>query len=191
MLVKSIQLNAGLDPADPASDKYYNAMKFMVGTKKADELMSQLNLSGKFKSMPEALRHSFVFSDVKFTWNPKSRSFVSDGKIGIASSDDAQLNKYVTGYIEIARKKGGNVLNMYFETGDDWYYFSYQANKMQSISSKKEYNELIKKAMESDKNQLKAEDKQPQYVFFISTNSRKDAFLKKIGTSDEDENTND
>jgi hypothetical protein len=45
--------------------------------------------------------------------------------------------------------------------------------------------------MESEKNLLKAEDKQPQYVFFISTTSRKDAFLKKIGTPDEEENSND
>ena len=167
-------------------------MCMLVGTKKADELLSQLSLSGKFKSIPDELLHNMVFSDLKFQWNSKSRSFVSEGLIGLAMIGDNQINKYVTGYIEISRKRSGNILNMYFETGNDWFFFNYQMNKLQSISSRKDYNDLIKKAMESDKNILKAEDKQPQYAFIIATEKRKNDFLKKIGQSgDPNENQNE
>jgi len=155
----------------------------MVGQKKADELLSQLSLSGKFKSIPPEMSHTLVVSDIKFTWNPKSRSLVSESPIGIAMMGDNQINKYVDGYIEISRKRSGSVINMYFEVGNDWYYFNYAMNKLQSISSRKDYNDLIKKAMESDKNIQKAEDKLPQYAFIISTEKRKTDFLKKIGKS--------
>ena len=182
-------INEGmLEPADPSADKFYNAMRFMVGPKKADDLINQLSLSGKFKSIPEEMSHTMVISDIKFTWNPKSRSLVSESPIGIAMLGDNQINKYVDGYIEISRKRSGSVINMYFEVGNDWYYFNYAMNKMQSISSRKDYNDLIKKAMESNKNILKAEDKLPQYAFIISTEKRKKDFLKKIGKDDEQNN---
>jgi len=181
-----------LNAADPGADKFYNAMRMLVGPKKADDLISQLSLSGKFKNIPDELSHTMVFSDLKFQWNSKSRSFVSQGPIGIAMIGDNQLNKYVTGYIEIARKRSGNILNMYFEIGNDWYFFNYSQNKLQSISSRKDYNDQIKKVMESNKNILKAEDKLPQYAFIIATEKRKNDFLKKIGQSDNpDENQNE
>ncbi len=188
---KSISENAGLEAADPGSDKFFNAMRFMLGNKKADELMKQLSLSGKFKNIPDELSHTIVLSDVKFVWNEKSRSFVSDGPIGIAMIGDKQLNKYVDGFIEVAHKRSGNILNMYFKIGDDWYYFNYQMNKLQSISSRKDYNDAIKKAMEDNKNIQKAEDKQPQYAFIIATEKRKKDFLKKIGKSEDPNETPD
>jgi hypothetical protein len=105
---------------------------------------------------------------------------------------DNQLNKFVDGNIEIARKRSGNILTMYFEIGNDWYFFNYQQNKLQSISNRKDYNDMIKKAMESNKNIQKAEDGKPQYAFIIATEKRKNDFLKKIGSSgDENEDKND
>ncbi|HNW68783.1 MAG TPA: hypothetical protein PKI01_00145 [Bacteroidales bacterium] len=188
LFAQDIINDGSLEPADPSEDKFYNAMRFMVGPKKADDLINQLSLSGKFKSIPEEMSHTLVASDIKFTWNAKSRSLVSESPIGIAMLGDNQINKYVDGYIEISRKRSGSVINMYFEVGNDWYYFNYAMNKLQSISSRKDYNDLIKKAMESDKNILKAEDKLPQYAFIISTEKRKKDFLKKIGKSDEQNN---
>ncbi len=185
LFAQAIINDGSLDPADPSADKFYNAMRFMVGPKKADDLISQLSLSGKFKTIPEEMKHSLVISDINFTWNPQSRSLVSGSPIGIAMINDNQLNKYVEGYIEISRKRSGSILTMYFEVENDWYFFNYAQNKLQSISSRKDYNDLIKKAMESDKNILKAEDKLPQYAFIISTEKRKKDFLKKIGKSEE------
>ena len=191
LFTKTIQDNGSLTPADPSADKFYNAMRFIVGPKKADDLISQLSLSGKFKSIPNELTHTMTISDIKFGWNSKSRSFVSNGKIGIAMLNDNQINKYAEGYIEIARKRSGNILTMYFEIGDQWFFFNYQQNKLQSISNRKDYNDLIKKAMESDKNILKAEDGKPQYAFIIATEKRKNDFLKKIGKTEDEEENND
>ncbi|HPB25840.1 MAG TPA: hypothetical protein PLB59_04695 [Bacteroidales bacterium] len=188
MFAQAIINDGGLEPADPSEDKFYNAMRFMVGPKKADDLISQLSLSGKFKSIPDEMKHSLVISDINFTWNHQSRSLVSGSPIGIAMINENQLNKYVEGYIEISRKRSGSILNMYFEVENDWYYFNYAQNKLQSISSNKSYNDLIKKAMSSNKNILKAEDKLPQFAFIISTEKRKNDFLKKIGKSEDQNN---
>lgn len=163
-------------------------MRFMVGPKKADDLISQLSLAGRFKNIPDEMKHTLVISDIKFKWNPKSRSLVSEGSIGITMMNENQVNKYVDGSIEISRKRSGSIINMYFEVENDWYYFNYAQNKFQSYSSKKTYNDLLKEAMSKNKNILKAEDKMPQYAFIISTEKRKKDFLKKIGADEEKEN---
>lgn len=188
MFASEIINDGNLEPADPSEDKFYNAMRFMVGPKKADDLISQLSLAGRFKNIPDEMKHTLVISDIKFKWNPKSRSLVSEGSIGITMMNENQVNKYVDGSIEISRKRSGSIINMYFEVENDWYYFNYAQNKFQSYSSKKTYNDLLKEAMSKNKNILKAEDKMPQYAFIISTEKRKKDFLKKIGADEEKEN---
>jgi hypothetical protein len=190
--IKAIESQAGTEDVDQSSDLFYNYLKIMLGPEKADKTLSKMTLKGRLGDLPSELTHTFVFSDVKFNWNAKTRSLVSDGTIGIVSINKTEFYKKVDGYIEIARKNSGNIINMYFEIGNDWYFFNYQANKLQVLSSKKDFNDLIKKAVEEGKNQLKAEDNLPAYVFMLSTNKRKTDFYKKIKPEgDEEEENND
>ena len=187
----SVENEGSLEAVDVTADKYYDALRFILGPEKAEEVLAQLNLSGRIKNIPNELKFKFFIADVKLKWNSKSQSFVSDGDIGIATLGNVQIFRYVPGYIEISKKRSGSILNMYFELGNDWYYFNYTQGKLQTCSSRKDYNDLVKKAMDADKNVLKVEAGQAPYAFIISTTVRKDAFLKKIGADGGGDNGSD
>ena len=67
------------------------------------------------KRFPDELKKTFVFSDLKMHWNKDTRSYTSGGKIGVGNINKTQVNKFVDGRIEIIKKRGGDILNIYLE----------------------------------------------------------------------------
>jgi hypothetical protein len=181
LLTTAIEAETGTEGVNTSDDNFYNALKYQLGPEQADVMLSQLNLSGRVKELPDVLQHTFYLSQVKMKWNYSSRSFVSDGDIGIVSMGKTQMFKFVKGNMEIVRKRSGTIVTLYFEIGGDWYFFLYQTNRMQALSSNQAFVDAIKKAMGENKNIYEAKDKEPQYSFILSTNKRKSDFLKKIG----------
>jgi hypothetical protein len=98
------------------------------------------------------------------------------------------INKLVTGTVELVKKKGGDILNIYVEADNStWYYFNYTRGLMQAVSSAENFNTIIKE-LKPDKRELKTERGQTPYVFNLSTERKKNDFLKKMksaGGSDE------
>ena len=107
--------------------------------------------------------------------------YISQGPIGIGSIGKQQINKYVDGYIEIAKKRTGDVLNIYleFEKGRYWYYFNYRNNLMQTISSNTEYNNIIRE-LKDDKRSEKKNKEGEEYSFIISNLRKKTDFLRRV-----------
>jgi hypothetical protein len=159
---------------------YEKSLREMLSKETADKLISQLNLYGSFKRFPSELEHTFMFADLKMMWNTATKSYTSDGKIGLASVNRTQINKMVNGRIEFQKKKSGDILNIYLELdANNWYYFNYQAGLMQGISSDPKFNETIK-ALKADKRKLDSEKGQKPYSFILSTERKKKDFLKKF-----------
>lgn len=181
-LMKNVMAaEAGTEGLNTADDTYYLSLKHQLGPEKADEFLSQLSLTGRAKELPEALTHTLYLSQVQMKWDFKNRSFVSVGDLGFVSAGNTQLFKFMTGNLEIVRKRGGTTINLYFEAGEEWYFFSYTTNRMQAISSSKEFVDAIKKATSENKNIVDAKDNLPQYTYILSSIKRKSDFLKKIG----------
>jgi hypothetical protein len=152
----------------------------LLGTKDADKLISDIAMNGAFKKIPSELSHTLFLGDVQMKWNPYTKSFISEGPIGIVAINKNQINKYVNGYVEVIKKKTVDEINVYLEfDSDDWYYFNYKSNIMQAISSSMEFNTVIKET-KSDKRELKSEKDLPQYLYTISTEMKKKTFLKKV-----------
>lgn len=191
-LMKNVmETDPGTEGLDASDDNYYMALKYMLGPDKANGFLSQLNLTGRAKDLPAELIHTFSLSQVKMRWDFKNRSFVSDGDLGFVSTGNTQLFKFMKGNLEISYKHSGTTINLYFEAGNEWYFFSYQTNRMQAISSSKEFVDAIKKAMEENKNILDPKDNLPQYSFLVSTVQRKNQFLKKLGVTQDDDGSDD
>ena len=74
-------------------------------------------------------------------WNESSSSFRSKGKIGIGFIGSQPINAYVDGFIEIQRRRSGDMIDIYLK-GDKstWYYFSYFKGVMMTQSGNNEYN---------------------------------------------------
>jgi len=181
---------SGLEGIDVTDDNYYKALAYMVGIDEADKLMADANMYGYFKKFPSILSHTMYLTNVNMKWDPRLKSFVSDGTIGIGNIYKTQINKYVFGRIEIIRKRGGDILNMYLEVDpEQWYFFSYSKGLMQAISSDAEFNKKIIET-KPDKREIKSNSGQPPFRYVISTERKKKDFLKKFGVKDEDEGDN-
>jgi len=159
---------------------FLKALTDILGEKNVEKIIADVKLFGRFRKYPSELQHTILFSDVKFRWNYATRSYISYGPIGVGSIGKQQINKYVDGYIEIARKRTGDVINIYleFEKGKNWYYFNYRNNLMQTISSNTEYNNIIRE-LKDDKRTKKGKEEQ-EYSFIISNLRKKTDFLRRV-----------
>jgi len=160
---------------------YQKALTDILGQEEAEKVLAELSLFGKFRKYPSALEKTIVFTDLKLKWNYATRSYVSYGQLGIGSIGTVQVNKYVSGYVEIEKKRTGDVLNIYleFDKGRNWFFFNYRNNLLQTISSSAEYNTYIRE-MKNDKRIVKKNRDGPEYSFIISNLRKKTDFLRRI-----------
>jgi len=179
--------NVDLKATDFSRPVFEKGMREMLGKDQADKLISQLNLYGSYKKFPDELKKTLFITDLKMKWNKETRSYVSYGKIGIGNINKAQVNKYVDGRIEIIKKRGGDILNIYLEIdANNWYYFNYTRGTMLAISSNEAFNTSIKE-LKPEKRQKDGdkEKKEPNYNFNITTAAKKTQFLRKTETKEE------
>ena len=173
----------GTDFGRPVFEK---GMREMLGKETADKLITQWNLSGSLKKVPEELRKTMVINDIKMKWNKETRSYTSIGKIGIGNMNKVQINKFVDGRIELEKKRGGDILTVYIELdATHWYYFNYTRGTMLAVSSNEAFNAPIKE-MKADKRE-KAGDKdkkEPNYYYNVCPPTKKIQFVRKMQKSE-------
>lgn len=175
-LITNSALQATQDIGRPTFEK---GLTEIAGKEKADKFIGELNLYGSFKKIPEELRHTFFFTELKMGWNNESRSYRSIGQIGIGSMDKTSINRRVNGVIEIVHKRTGDALNIYLEPeSQQWYYFSYSRGLLQAISSNSLFNDAINK-VKPDKRVNKVKDK-ADIEYMLSTDRAVKNFLRKM-----------
>jgi hypothetical protein len=178
-LANQIEQWPNLTPVDVAKTQYERGLVELLGTEKSDKLISELNLSGQLKRVPEELQGAFYIADVKWVWNAIDESFQSSGPIGIASMDKKQLFRYVKGKIEIEKRRSADMLRIYLELDPGtWYYFEYKLGVMNVISSDKDFVQIITD-LKDDKR--KFEENNIKYTFQIMTSRKKrDDFVARF-----------
>jgi len=114
-------------------------------------------------------------------WNNSSNSYLSIGPIGIGNIFKWQVNRYVAGHIELVKKRGGDILSVFLKPNEDsWYFFTYSRGLMQAVSSEEEFNSSIQE-LKAVKRKLKVKEKGGMpYQFIISSERKKEVFLRKI-----------
>nr|NQU89234.1 hypothetical protein [Bacteroidota bacterium] len=138
-------LLANAKGVDPTNHKMQTTFTGILGEDMANELISDLNLYGSLRTVPEGIKTSLLFSDLKMVYNKERRSFISVGKIGVGSINGESVNKSFDGFVEVVRKRSGDALNIYIEiTRRHWFFFSYSRNVMQAISSQSDFNKILR-----------------------------------------------
>ncbi len=179
-MINNIEGNPNLNAVNNNRQVYERALRDLVGKEKADKLISDLSLYGGFKRFPDELQHNLVLSDLEFTWNKEKSSFISEGRIGIGSMGNKQLNKYVTGYVQIERKRTGEEINIYLKIDDKtWYFFTYSKGVMACLSSHEDFNAIIN-SLKPDKKEFKGKKDEDPYTFMLSTDRKLKLFLMKM-----------
>ncbi len=168
-----------LGSLDVNSPAFRSFLTHLIGEQEAGAFLEELNISGQVKKMPDAFNKPLIFNNTKMIWDRKLKSFVSDGKIGIAAIQGNIVNRNVDGYIEIGKRRTGDVLNIYLELNPlVWYFFSYSNGIMQAISSNNEFNTILA-SLKENKRTLSGKS-EGDYQFIISTPEARMAFMRKM-----------
>lgn len=171
---------ANLKGLDVNSDIYFSLLNNLIGNGPANELLNELNTTGQVKRLPIQLNKTLILSDISMSWNPDLRSFISKGPFGVAGIQKDLINKQVDGYVEIGKRRTGDILNVYIEISpQEWYFFTYGNGIMQAVSSNNDFNNILA-GVKEDKRTLKGKTDEDGYQYIISTPERRIAFLRKM-----------
>ncbi|HUW91942.1 MAG TPA: hypothetical protein VMV74_02165 [Bacteroidales bacterium] len=179
-----------LKPVNLASEFNSKAMRDLIGVDAARSLGEELQLFGIVRTLPKGFNYQLLLNDVTLEWNPNTLSFISKGRIGIGFINNRPLNIYVDGYVELQRKRSGDLLDIYLKANDGtWYWFSYFRGVMMSYSSNLTYNALLNNLKDNVRKHPDSNTKVP-YKYMIGLQDRLARFLRKMengGFSDEEE----
>jgi hypothetical protein len=177
---KDLELYVGsLNPVPFEGDLFNHGIIELLGKERGDRALSELNLYGNYKKFPDELEKSLVFNEVKLRYNEDSKSYISEGKLGLGNVLKSEIFRYLDGVIQIKKLRGGDALDIYLEADPNtWYYFTYFKGTMLAISSNAAFN--------TDLQELKAKSKKmnvergPSYRFDLTNKKKKDLFLNKM-----------
>ncbi|MRR20330.1 hypothetical protein EG827_09080 [bacterium] len=166
------------------------AMRDLIGEAAAKTLNEELQLFGVARSLPKEYSSQIMLNDVTLKWNPYTMSFISSGKIGIGFIGDQPMNVYVDGWVEIQRKRSGDLLDIYIKANDNvWYWFSYFRGMMMSYSSNLTYNDILSNTKEKARRDPKATAR-VDYVYMLGLRDRLLNFLRRMETGGRDSGIN-
>ncbi len=155
-------------------------MRDLLGEQAARTLNEELQLFGVARSLPKELTSQILLNDVTLKWNPNTMSFISTGKIGVGFIGQQPLNIYVDGWVELQRKRSGDLLDIYIKANDNvWYWFSYFRGMMMSYSSNLTYNDLISNTKEKLRRDPKANSR-VDYMYMLGPSDRLQRFLRRM-----------
>jgi len=158
------------NPIDMTTPYYKKYLGALIEPDKLSKYFEELATSTKVINLPDAFNNELFLNDVQLFWDDKSNSYRSVGKLGIGYINKRKINKYVDGYIEIWRKRTGDIFDIYLKIDENtFYYFGYTRGTMQVLSSdNKGFNDPIRILKDSERN-LKTHHNQTPYSFLVST----------------------
>ena len=163
-----------------SSDFNRKALRDLLGEKAAATLTEELQLFGVARSLPQEYNYRFLLNDVTLVWNPNTMSFISQGKIGIGFIGNQPLNVYVDGWVELQRKRSGDLLDIYLKANDNvWYWFSYFRGILMSYSSNMSYNDLLSSIKEKQRKDPGARGGS-EFQYMIGLPDRLERFLRRM-----------
>ncbi len=180
--LKSVNLN---------SDFNNKSMKDLVGADVAGRLREEADLFGIARNMPKEFNYELLLNDVTLYWNDVTSSFRSKGRIGIGFVGQQPVNLYTDGYIEIQRRRSGDIIDIYLKAENSaWYYFSYLRGVMMAKAKNQDFNSIISSVKEKDRKDPDSPSKEP-YIFTIAADNRINSFLRRmLGESEGDDQDN-
>ena len=179
MMLDSLRMIPG-DVVNVEKSEFNVAIRELLNKEDADVLKRELSLYGNMKKMPKQIKGSIIFSDVNLIWDPDTRSYISNGPIGIGFINGSAVNKMLKGFMQIELGRVGSSIHFYLETDrKTWYFFSYQNGIMQSISSDMNYNEHLA-GMKDEKRMKNPDSDEDYYEYVISTKRKKVDFFRRM-----------
>lgn len=178
VMLRDIDSLQGLEAFDLTDEKYNRRISDIIGKERNEILQAELGLYGEYQNIPKELIHTLFFTKVDLVWNQDTRSYRSNGKIGIGSINGQQIHKMVDGYMELSKRRSGDLFDVYLMLDRNiWYYFGYTRGVMHVLSSNRNFN-LTVGDLKTKQRQLKTKRNEEPYIFIVTTGRKKDMFLR-------------
>jgi len=185
MMSDEIKRVPTLSPVNLSSQNYIRGMKDLLGESVAARINEEIGLYGTTRSLPKEYSFELLLNDVKLYWNEPTSSFRSTGKIGIGLIGQQAVNVYVDGFVEIQRRRSGDMLDIYLKADNNtWYYFSYFRGVLMTQSGNIDYNTLISTIKLKDRRHPESSVRVP-YTYMISVEDRLPRFLQRMESGQE------
>jgi hypothetical protein len=188
MMSDEIRMMPTLKAVNLNSDLYNKGMKDLLGVQAATQMKEDLDLFGTSRNLPKEFNFKLLLNEVNLYWNKSSSSFRSKGKIGIGFIGTQPVNVYVDGFVEIQRRRSGDMFDIYLKADEStWYYFSYIRGNMMVQAGNNNFNSLIANLKLNVRKHPDASVRQP-YTYMIAVEDRLGRFLQRMRSSDSGEN---
>jgi hypothetical protein len=187
MMADQIKLTPTLKPVNLNSALVSRGMKDLLGDALATQVKEEMDLFGTSRSFPKEFVYELLLNDVNLYWNKATSSFRSKGKIGIGFVGTQPVNAYVDGFIEIQRRRSGDMFDIYLKASEStWYYFSYVRGVMMSQAGDNKYNTLIANIKLNARKHPDSSVRVP-YTYMISVEDRLSRFLRRMSADNPEE----
>jgi len=191
IMADEIRLMPSLKPVNLNTDLNNKGMKDLLGLNVAAQLKEDMDLYGATRNIPKEFTCKLLLNDVNLFWNESTSSFRSSGKIGIGFIGPQPVNVYVNGFIEIQRRRSGDMIDIYLKADEStWYYFSYFKGVMMTQSGNNDYNTLIAKTKMNDRKDPQSTLKVP-YTYMIAVEDRLGRFLQRMSDNKAEDDSGD
>lgn len=155
-----------------------------VGRAAALKIQSERASSGEAKNIPAENQMMFNFGNIDWKWNTASSSYIANGPADLMFVKNSIINKQVTVKAELMRKRSGNSIDLYVEFDPEtWYFFSFKAGLMQTLSSNPDYNSAVQ-LLKPEERKMKTSMGGKPFSFIMAPDSKKNRFLKRIDSGD-------
>ena len=179
LLANRIAQSSNAQPVDLNTKTFRRALNTLIpDPKRFSELTGKLGLFGRFETLPKELESAITFAELRMTWNQANKSFISKGKLGIGSIGSVQVNRFVDGYLEILKRRSGDVFNLLIKTSDHYYGFVYTRSTMQVVSDDGEFLASIN-ALKSKDTKMKTKSNEPAFKYLVGTSREQNIVLER------------
>jgi hypothetical protein len=170
---------ADLKGLDVTRKDYMDYLDYTLGSDSKD-LKEDISNYGKIRRLPDKLIHEIVLTDVNLYWNSYTNSYISKGQIGVSSLGKDPVNRYVNGYLELIRRRSGDIISLYLEVSPiQYYFFDYRNGIMQAISSDNEFNNRINETKQ-EKRVASIPGLDETYEFMVAPPRKHLEFIRKM-----------
>ena len=169
-----------LEPTE-MNDNYELTLRELMKKEEAEDMISKMGLSKSVK-VPNELRKTIFFNQLNLVWNEETKSYISQGKIGIGNFGKTPVNMKFDGGVELVQKRGYTDLTIYLEISPSKYYvFNYrsQTGLMMVYTTNKEFVEKMRE-IKTDKRRIKREGATRMYQFQMGPKSLRTKFLLRM-----------
>lgn len=180
IMADEMKLVPTLKPVNLNGELISRGMEDIFGVTAATRIKEEMTLYGTSRNLPKEFTYELFINEAKMYWNESTSSFRSTGKIGLGYVGSQPINLYVDGFIEIQRRRSGDMIDIYLKANDNtWYYFSYFRGVMMTQSGNNTFNTMIADMKANDRKHPDSSVRVP-YSYMIAVEDRLSRFLRRM-----------